>query len=590
MNNFQFPIFNFQKKRGQAALVSVLFMLGILLSAVFGLSMLALKEKKVASTNTGTRYAFYVSEAGVEDAVYRIKNNKNLSSSYLLSLNNASSQINITTVSASEKRIDSTGDFSNGKRSISANIKTGTVGASFFYGVQVGDGGLEMGNNSQVNGSVFSNGNITGSSGAIISSDAIVAGGISDLPQFEWAVNDSDRFFATASGNRDIAQSFIAPTGGNLVRVAVYLGKVGNPTSNITLRITTDNGGKPNSSDITSSVIPYSGVGITPGWINVSFASPPNLTNGSKYWIVLDYGSNSASNYWNWRKDSSDAYVGNTGKYTSNWSSGSAVWTDVGGDLDFRVWIGGISTKIEGVTIGNSTTGTGRANQFINTTIHGSSCPNAYCIVDNPGREELPIPEGVIEDWRNDAASGGTCGPPTCDLSGNLSVTDESTIILGPKKITGNMTISNGTRLIITGTIWVVGTINLSNNCIVNLHSSYGSNSGIIMSDNNITVSNNCAFSGSGSPGSYVLVLSDRNAPTEDVLEVSNNSVGVIYYASRGKIELENNATAKEATGYGIDLSNNATINYESGLQNINFSSGPSGGWGINYWKEVVPQ
>ncbi|KKT91018.1 MAG: hypothetical protein UW93_C0014G0001, partial [Parcubacteria group bacterium GW2011_GWC1_45_13] len=46
---------------------------------------------------------------------------------------------------------------------------------------------------------------------------------------------------------------------------------------------------------------------------------------------------------------------------------------------------------------------------------------------------------------------------------------------------------------------------------------------------------------------------------------------------------------AKEATAYGIILNNEAIITYESGLANVNFYSGPSGGWNIESWAEVVP-
>ncbi|MGH9857824.1 MAG: hypothetical protein ACRD4B_08275, partial [Acidobacteriota bacterium] len=75
--------------------------------------------------------------------------------------------------------------------------------------------------------------------------------------------------------------------------------------------------------------------------------------------------------------------------------------------------------------------------------------------------------------------------------------------------------------------------------------------------------------------------------PGGNVMTISNNSAGVIYYAPRGKLHFSNNATAKEATAYGIELDNQATITYESGLQNTTFSSGPAGGWDITSWQEV---
>lgn len=574
-------------KFGQAALISVIFMMVIMLSAVFGIIALSLKEVRVAGENSRSRNSFFAAEAGIDDAVYRLKRGKNLSSSYSVSLNGATANIDVTNISSNERNITSAGDASGSNRSLAVNLITGTTDVSFFYGVQVGDGGLEMENNAAITGNVYSNGNVEGDSGATISGDVIVAGGIASAPSIEWATQNSDFFFATASGNRDAAQSFTANVTDRLNKVSVYLGKVGSPSGNITLKIAADNGNKPATGNLASAIIANSSVGANPSWIDVAFSSPPNLTSGTKYWIVLDYGSNSAVNYWNWRKDSSDSYANNTGKYTSNCCSGNPIWSDVGGDLNFRVWIGGINTKIDGVTIGSSSSGAGHANLFINTIIHGSACPNQYCFVENPPREEMPISDGVIQDWKDAAAAGGACVPPTCDVLGNLNVSGTKTI--GPMKIPGNLTVTNGATLNVSGTIWVAGDINMSNNCIVNLVPSYGGSSGIILTDGTIDVSNNCTFSGSGTSGSYIMLLNAKNAQASNVINVSNNSLGVIYYATNGKIHFSNNATAKEATGYGISMDNNSTISYESGLANVNFSSGPAGGWDIIDWKEIIP-
>lgn len=587
--NFQFSIFSFQKK-GQAALIAVMFMMAIMLSAIFGVVLLSLKEARVAGENNKSRNSFFAAEAGIDDAVYRLKRGKNLSSSYAVSLNGATANINVTTVSGSEKKITSSGDASGANRALSTDLITGTDSVSFFYGVQVGDGGLDMSNNSQVNGNVYSNGNITGANGATITGSATVAGGINSAPSVQAVVTDSNFSFATISGNRDVAQSFTANATDRLNKVSVFLGKSGTPSSNLTLRIAADNAGKPDHTDITSAVIPASSIGSSVSWIDVAFSSPPNLTSGNKYWIVLDYGSNSSSNYWLWGKDSTDSYANNTGKYTSDWNSQNANWTNVGGDLAFKIWIGGISTKIDGLTIGNSTSGDGHANLFVSTTIHGSSCPNSYCYIENPPREEMPISDGVIQDWRDGGASGGICTQPTCDSNGNYNLTvNGSSASIGPMQINGNLTVSNNSTLTINGTVYVKGNIDLSNGCIIKLASGYGTLSGVILTDGTISVSNNCTFSGSGTQGSYIMLVSTKNALTSDVINIDNNAVSVIYYAGNGRIHFNNNAAAKEATAYGIDLDNGASITYESGLSNVNFSSGPAGGWDIRSWQEIIP-
>ncbi len=254
-----------------------------------------------------------------------------------------------------------------------------------------------------------------------------------------------------------------------------------------------------------------------------------------------------------------------------------------GGTVTGDAIVAGAANQISNATIGN----TGHASNFINTIIHGSQCPNPYCIIENPSPQNLPISEDTIQSWRSAATAGATCGPPLCDQSGNLTITNGGSQIVGPIKIPGNLIVNNNARLIVKGTIWVLGNINFSNNCSIQLDSSYGNSSGIVATDGIINVSNNCTFAGSGAQGSYIMLLSAKNAPTSQVIDISNNSFGVIFYAGNARIHFNNNSGSKEATAYGIDLDANATITYESGLANVNFSSGPGGSFSVNLWQEI---
>lgn len=573
-----------EPSRGYAAITLTLLTLLVSLSIISAFTFFSLKEVSINRNFTKSMEAKYFSEGGIEDALYRVISGKQFLSPETLNVGSGSAKVSIVT-DGNQRVIRSEGLKEKYQRNIESVVDVTADSVNFFYGVQVGAGGLTMGNNSIINGNVYSNGSIVGNNGSTVNGDAVVAGGVSDTPTFEWPTQNVDQIFATSSSNRDIAQSFVATAGGSVPKISVYLAKVGTPSANLSVHIATDNGGKPSTSALASGSVSPSTVGLVPSWIDLSFSNAPTLTNGTKYWIVLDYDSNSTTSYWNWRKDDTDGYANNTGKTTSSWSSGGSSWTNVNGDLAFRVWIGGTNTRIDGVTIGNSGLGSGRANLFLNANIHGSDCPNQYCVIDNPPIENLPLSSGVIQDWKNDAAAGGTCAPPQCDSSGNLTVS--GTVSIGPQKISGNLTVSNGATLVVTGTLWVTGDISMSNGCLVKLGSSYGGLSGVIVGDDDISVSNNCTFQGSGVQGSSIMLLSDKNTPTSDVITVNNNSLGVIFYASRGKIHFSNNATAKEATGYGIVLDNGAAVTYESGLANLQFSSGPSGGYDVKYWKEV---
>jgi len=562
--------------------LSVVFILtGALLAnttATFTLSERTLKDSQVLN----------FAEAGVDFAI-RSLNESGTVTETETTLGNGTFIVRDLTGSGNQREIESTGYFPNATnpkivKRLRVNAQITGESVEFFYGVQVGGGGLQMANSAQINGNVFSNGNIIGANSAKIMGDVVVAGGLGDTPTLEWASENADQFFATSSSNRDIAQSFTATTTGNVSKVAVFLGKVGSPTNSLTVRIATDNAGRPSTNSLGTTTIPATSVGLTPSFVEATFSSAPvpTVTNGSKYWLVLDYNSNSATSYWNWRKDASDAYPNNTGKYTSNCCSGNPTWSNAGGDLTFRVWIGGNATKIQDMQIGDASSGNAHANEFVNTTVHGTLCPNQYCTVDNQSQQPLPISDGVITDWKNIAEAGGV-------QNGDYNLSGSQTVSLGPKKIVGDMILSNQSILTLTGTVWVTGNVYVSNTSRMKLDPGYGSSSGVMVSDGVYTISNETGFEGSGEAGSYIMLLAARDAKTEISIYASNPSVGVVYYAGKSQIQFSNLAQAKEATAWGITMSNNTVVNYESGLANIFFTSGPGGGWSVESgsWREV---
>ncbi|MEK7520389.1 MAG: hypothetical protein AAB581_04085 [Patescibacteria group bacterium] len=407
----------------------------------------------------------------------------------------------------------------------------------------------------------------------------------------------------------DVAQSFQLTSSDTLRRVSLYLKKVGNPPD-ATVRVTPDEGGRPdNESNDSLAVGTLSASSVTGnyGWIDVSFATNPTLNAGTTYWVMIDADID-ANNYWVWGVDTTDAYAQGTGKYSGDWTTGG-TWPVAAGDFNFRVWVGGSDTELSGMVVN----GHAHAHSIKTSSICGDAyyqaidadslnfldaptnptCPNpltngtAYPGSTDPPAVAMPISQANITQWKNDAAAGGTCIQPTCDASGNLNLTNGAALTIGPKQITGNLVVDNNAILTLSGTLWVQGTITLSNGCRVQLDPSYGDLSGIFLTDSSVTVSNNCIFAGSGDPDSHIMLLSAKNDPNNTVMSIDNGATGVIYYAANGRIHFSNNAAAKEATGYGISMDNNAIITYESGLQGVNFSSGPAAGWTILGWKEV---
>ncbi len=458
---------SFQKqKQGQAALIAVMLMLAIMISAIFGASSLALRQAKVAEASTRARNAYFAAEAGVEDAVYRLKRGKNVTASFSLTINGATATTTVATPIPSRKEISSSGNFGGALRGAKSILITSSD-VAFTYGVQVGNGGLEMENTSQVIGSVYSNGDIVGNNSPVSTGDAFAAG-VSKIEHM--TVNGSARAHLITDATVGI-----------------------NATS---------------SGDISS---------VTVG--RHAYANR----------II-------------------DSTIGQNAYY---------------------------QTSISGSSVG------------------GSQFPATPAPAQLP-TVPMPISDSALDSWEADAAAGGTISSPCPYQPANGAS-------IGPVKITCDVII-DGTKIVtMTGPLWITGNFDIKNTAQLKLASSFGAESGILVVDNpsnrttssKISVQNSAQILGSGTAGSYMMVVSRNNSAEsggdEDAIEIKNSSNAPIYYAPHGSLSIENSAALKEATAYKLEIKNSATVTYESGLMNVNFSSGPSGGWSIQEWREIQP-
>ncbi|HYE22507.1 MAG TPA: hypothetical protein VD998_02875, partial [Verrucomicrobiae bacterium] len=212
-------------------------------------------------------------------------------------------------------------------------------------------------------------------------------------------------------------------------------------------------------------------------------------------------------------------------------------------------------------------------------SVSGSTTTPNPTIFAPPDIIPLPVSDAQIDQWESDATAGGTLGTQNF-VTGTRN--------LGPVKIVGDLLLSNDAQVVVTGTIWVTGTIRLSNTAIMRLHPSYGSLSGVVLAgidgDANagyIEVGNFSQALGSGTAGSYIMLLSQKTGFGSNAIRNSNNGTAAILYAGDGMIEINNFASMKEITAAKLRVTNNAVVTYETGLANANFSSGPGGGWEI---------
>ena len=189
----------------------------------------------------------------------------------------------------------------------------------------------------------------------------------------------------------------------------------------------------------------------------------------------------------------------------------------------------------------------------------------------------FPISQTQIDVWKAEAAAGAVLNGYT--LGNNTSAS------LGPKKISGDMTLGNNVILTLTGTVWVTGTVNLGNSDTIKLDAGYGTKSGILIVDGSVNLGNTVILSGSGQTGSYIMILSSFGPGT--AIDIGNSATSAILYSPNGTIAIGNNLALRQATGYGLTIGNNSSITYETGLANALFVSGPAGSVTIESWKEI---
>lgn len=263
------------------------------------------------------------------------------------------------------------------------------------------------------------------------------------------------------------------------------------------------------------------------------------------------------------------------------------------------------STLIDNASIGLSAT----ADNFDDSTIGGNAYYRTSVSPDTivtgstilvpsapPNLPNLPMPisDAQLDLWEAEAAAGGQYGGP-CPYVLTSGIT-----ILDRQKIPCDMDIKNTAVVILKGTLWVAGNMTIQNSAVIQLDPLvYGGTSGLIIVDDPsnrsakgiLDVRNSAVINGSGVAGSYVMLVSRNNSAelggSIDAIEIQNTSSAPIYYVPHGSVEIHNSAALKEITAYKLEIRNSATVTYESGLANVQFSSGQTGGYSVETWQQV---
>lgn len=197
-------------------------------------------------------------------------------------------------------------------------------------------------------------------------------------------------------------------------------------------------------------------------------------------------------------------------------------------------------------------------------TIIGSSNPNQ----SNP--PDMPTLD--YQFWKDAATTGGVTNcSGTCSFS-------SGTPNLGPQKYIGNLVLQNTAAAVMNGPIYVTGSVTVQNSAMLKLNNSFGSNGSVLITDGIVSTQNSGGFiPTNANPKGYILVVTTLTS--NDAIKVQNSGVNAIFYALAGGADLSNTAQVTALVANRLEMENSASLTYDQGLANANFTSGPGASW-----------
>ncbi|OGZ61201.1 MAG: hypothetical protein A2932_00930 [Candidatus Spechtbacteria bacterium RIFCSPLOWO2_01_FULL_46_10] len=226
---------------------------------------------------------------------------------------------------------------------------------------------------------------------------------------------------------------------------------------------------------------------------------------------------------------------------------------------------------------------TGSSNSDINgdaTAVGTISTPNPQVSgAKEEGVDPVPLPNFDGDVWREAANINND------PINGDIEIDDE-TVILGPRRINGNLTIDGNSVVTITGPVYVTGNILVDSNSDIFLDEGFGSENTVILADGSIEFKSNAqVHSTSADPAGYILFASMSNS-SEAIKLGSNQIIDGAFYAANGDLELNSNADVTAIIGEGVRMGSNAEVNFDLGLILQIFSVYGEAGYDIIDWEE----
>ena len=566
------------KEGGYALVTALIFFIIGATASIAGISNAVLREVKVVRNESSSKQSYYASESALEDAVYRVKTNKKLDSVESLSTGSSTASTTVSANADGSKNVVSSGDANGTIRIMESSLDVSS-GTSFPYALQGGVGGIDLDGGATITGDIYTTGSIRGCSSCTISGMAVSAGkSTSNLDQDNSSPSTPPNSitFANSTANQDLAQSFTVSQDLSLVDLNLYIKKVGSP-SNATVKITTNNAGNPSTTVLASGTLSSSLVSTAYSWLDISLTANPVLAAGATYWIVIDANNNS-SNYY--------VVAANAGVYTGQAKIGryGSTWNTVSpsnADAYFQVSIGSNEEGISGESQYNRLPVT---SSYSYKASYVAASGALYCQVGvqnnkacdtsraDPAIQSDPISDSLINSLKSEASASVSNSDISVGWAGST---------IGPKKINGNLSVSGGGTLRVSGTIWVTGNVSIDGGALVmpaNSTKSY-----VIIASGQISLSGGASITGSA--GNHIVLISLSTA--DPAISINGGANDTVVFVPDGGLSVSGGAHVKAAAAKHISADGGANITYDPDVSQLNLDSGSTGGtFGIKSWKE----
>ncbi len=583
-------------KKGHIIIINALLFFALSTTIIFAVSQPIVSTFKITKSFLKSKESFLVANSASNEVLYKLNTNKEIASAENFTLAQGTAVINVSDT-GDGKNISISSDSDSYKRNYLMSLKTGE-GVSFNYGLQAGQGGFEMQGGAGIIGNIYSNGKVTGSGGPFITGSAISAN-ISDpvaVLSNNGLVNPSHEIkFGGNDTPQDASQSFSVATTTPIASMKIFIKKSGTAwMNNVTVRLVNDNNGKPGQTTLTQGTISASTVTTVFNYLTIPFNTHVSLNSNKTYWIVFDtsttwgqyYSLGANNNQYSGGQAKTGTWASNNGGTWDNFSPSSV-------DQYFDLYVGGNTGLIQGISVGTDGVGDAWAHEINNSNVTG----NIYCQAGSgnnkacdtsrmaPVQQPWPVSDGNVLEWKTQAESGGA--------TSSINLGSNHTRNIGPVKISGDLYVGSGATLNIDGPVYVTGNVTVSGGAKIRVNPSLGNVSQVIVASGRVVAEGGGQFQGSGFSGSYILLVTTSSCPDSvgcsgrKAIEVSGGTGAVVLNAQNGTIEFTGGAQAKQATAHKIIMSGGTRLIYEEGLINPNFTSGPSGSWTIDSWKEV---